>query len=151
MTKQNIEIVHHSQRLSHSYKHWLGHALLDVNGTPEAIAQALFAAPFILVSHGTEPDPIFNYGNLKALQLWELSWEEFTQMPSRKSAEEIVQAERNHSLVETAAKGYSHFTGIRISSTGKRFYIEDGTIWNVIDRHEQLYGQAAIFSKYKYI
>ncbi len=36
-----------------------------------------------MVSHGTESDPIFNYGNRKALELWELSWDDFIEMPSK--------------------------------------------------------------------
>ena len=67
--------------------------MLDVNGSPLETAKALFEASFVLASHGTELDPIFNYGNRKALELWELSWEEFTRIPSRRSAEEVVQEE----------------------------------------------------------
>lgn len=77
-------VIHHTLRLMNSFQYWLQRCLLDVSGSPEEIAQAVFEAPFVLVSHGTEPDPIFNYGNRKALELWELSWEEFTRMPSKK-------------------------------------------------------------------
>jgi hypothetical protein len=66
---QQQAIINHSQRLLHSFQHWTGRSLLDVNGSPVEIAQALFEAPFVLVSHGTEPDPIFNYGNRRALEL----------------------------------------------------------------------------------
>ena len=148
---QQQSIISHSQRLLHSYKHWTGRSLLDVNGSSVEIAQALFEAPFVLVSHGTEPDPIFNYGNRRALELWELDWEEFTQMPSRKTAEQVVQSERDRLLAETATKGFSHFSGIRISSTGKRFKIEDGIIWNVLDEQNQRCGQASVFCKYIFI
>ncbi|MBW4607571.1 MAG: MEKHLA domain-containing protein [Hassallia sp. WJT32-NPBG1] len=103
---QQEAIARHSQRLLHSYQHWTRTSLLNVNGTSEEIAQALFEAPFVLVSHGTQADPIFNYGNRKALQLWELSWQEFTKMPSRKSAEKIVQEERDRLLAEAASKGF---------------------------------------------
>ena len=114
-------------------------------------AQALFEAPFVLVSHGTQPDPIFNYGNRKALELWKLDWEDFTRMPSRKTAEQVVQQERDRLLAETAAKGFSNYSGIRISSTGKRFKIEDGIIWNVLDEQNQRCGQASVFCKYIFI
>ena len=115
------------------------------------IAQALFEANFALVSHGIEADPIFNYGNRKALQLWELSWEDFTAMPSRKSAQKVVQEERNRLLAETTAKGFSHYSGVRISNTGKYFHIEDGILWNLLDANNEYCGQAAIFSNYKFI
>ncbi len=149
---QQEAIILHSQYLINSFQHWTGNSLLDTNGLPLEKAQALFDAPFALVSHGTESDPIFNYGNRKALELWELSWEEFTRMPSRKSAEEVVQEERDRLLVEAATKGFiTNYSGIRTSSNGKRFYIEDTLLWNVLDEQNQHYGQAALFSKWKFI
>jgi MEKHLA domain len=148
---QQEAIARHSQRLLHSYQHWTGTSLLNVSGISEKIAQALFEAPFVLVSHGTEADPIFNYGNRKALQLWELSWEEFTKMPSRQSAEKIVQEERDRLLAEAASKGFSNYSGVRITSTGKRFQIQDGILWNLIDEQNQRCGQASVFSQYKFI
>ncbi|MBD2506023.1 MEKHLA domain-containing protein [Nostoc muscorum FACHB-395] len=149
---QQEAIIHHSQCLIKSFHHWTGNFLLDVNGVPQEIAQLLFEAPFVLVSHGTESDPIFNYGNRKALELWELSWQEFTRMPSRQSAEEVVQEERDRLLSEAATKGFiKNYSGIRTSSTGKRFYIEDTILWNVLDEHNQQCGQAAFFSNWKFI
>ncbi|MEH2252614.1 MEKHLA domain-containing protein [Nostoc sp.] len=69
---------------------------------------------------------MFNYGNRKALKLWELSWEEFTKMPSRKSAQEVVPEERDRLLAEAATKGFiTNYSGIRTFSNGKRFYIGD--------------------------
>lgn len=125
--------------------------MLDVNGSPLETAKALFEASFVLASHGTELDPIFNYGNRKALELWELSWEEFTRIPSRRSAEEVVQEERDRLLAEAATKGFSYYSGVRITSTAKRFEIQDGILWNLLDEQNQYYGQAAFFSNWKFI
>ena len=147
---QQQAIISHSQRLLHSFQHWIGRSLLDINGSPVEIAQALFEAPFVLISHGTEPNPIFNYGNRRGLELWEFSWEDFTQMPSRKSAEPVTQKERDRLLAEAATKGFSYFSGIRITSTGQRFQIEDGILWNVLDE-QRWCGQAAVFSKWEFI
>ena len=127
----------------------MGRSLLDVNGSSVEIAQALFEAPFVLVSHGIQPDPIFNYGNRRGLELWEFSWEDFTQMPSRKCVEPVTQQERDRLLAAAASKGYiDNYAGIRISSTGKRFQIEDVILWNVLDEQNQRCGQAAVFSSY---
>ncbi|WP_414583472.1 MEKHLA domain-containing protein [Scytonema sp. PCC 10023] len=148
---QQERVIRHSQRLMQSFYYWTGRSLLYANGSPQEIAQALFDAPFVLVSHGTQSDPIFNYGNRRALQLWELSWEKFTQMPSRQTAQEVVQEERNRLLSDTATKGFSNFSGVRITSTGKRFEIQDGILWNVIGEENQMFGQAAVYSKCKFI
>ena len=147
---QQDKIVRHSQLMMSSFERLTGRTLLNTSPDTD-IAQALFEAEFALVSHGIEADPIFNYGNYKALQLWELSWEEFTSMPSRKSAQELVQEERNQLLSETTAKGFNNYSGVRISSSGKHFYIEDGIIWNLLDTKNQYCGQAAMFSNYKFL
>ena len=144
-------VIRHSQCLLYSFKYWTGRSLLDTSGSLAQIAQQLFEAPVVLVSHGTEPDPIFNYGNRRALELWELDWEQFTRMPSRKTAEPMVQEERDRLLAETATNGVSNFSAVRISSTGKRFQIADGILWNVLDEPNQQCGQAAVYSKCTFI
>ncbi|MDM9381334.1 MEKHLA domain-containing protein [Chlorogloeopsis sp. ULAP01] len=148
---QQEAVIYHSQRLLKSFHYWLGYSLLDVNGSPEKIAQALFQAPFVLASHDTQADPILNYGNCKALELWELSWEEFTRMPSRRTAQQMLQQERGRRLTDTVTRGYSKFPAIRITSTGKRFQIEEVILWNVLDEDERYCGQAAMFSNYKFM
>lgn len=60
-------IIRHTQRLLFSFQYWTGRSLLNASGSSEEIAKALFEAAFVLVSHGTELDPIFNYGIAK---LW---------------------------------------------------------------------------------
>ncbi|MEB3180496.1 MAG: MEKHLA domain-containing protein [Nostocaceae cyanobacterium] len=149
---QQEAIIIHTQRLLHSFKHWTGKSLLDVNGTPEEIAKSLFVAPFVIVSHGTEKDPIFNYGNRTALELWELSWEDFTQMPSRKTVRDVERKDREQLLLEAATKGFiTNYSGIRNSSSGKRFQIQDVLLWNVLDEDNQRCGQAAFFSDWLFI
>lgn len=137
--------IKQAQRLIKSFQHWTGKSLIDV---PEA----LFEAPFVVVSHGTEPDPIFNYANRQALMLWEMDWETFTQMPSRKSAEPMSQEARSRFLAQGKAQGYiSDYRGIRISSTGKRFWIENVIVWTVLDELNQPSGQAATFSSWTFL
>lgn len=53
----------HAALLAASYRHWTGRELVDAGLDPQARARVLFEAPFVVASHGTEPDPIFNYGN----------------------------------------------------------------------------------------
>jgi hypothetical protein len=148
---QQETIIRHTQRLLHSYQHWMGQFLFDLTASPEYIAYGLFEAPFVVVSHGMEPDPIFNYANRKALELWELSWDDFIQMPSRKSVDKIMQEDRENLLFEAVTKGFTrNYTGIRTSSTGKRFWIKDTILWNVLDENNQRCGQAASFSNWQF-
>ncbi|OED47514.1 hypothetical protein ACH42_02915 [Endozoicomonas sp. (ex Bugula neritina AB1)] len=112
----------------------------------------LWTAPFALVSHGTESDPILNFGNMSALLLFEQDWDDFVQTPSRLSAEAVAQSERGLFLEEVQKKGFiNHYSGVRISSKGKRFRIDNAIVWNLHDRHGNFYGQAAIFRNWRFI
>jgi hypothetical protein len=138
-----------SQFLLDSFRRWIGRDLLPRTGSPEEQAQALFAAPFVVVSHGTEADPILNYGNQQALDLWDLSWAQLTSTPSRLTAEPMNRDERARMLAMAEKQGYySGYRGIRISSTGKRFLVEDATVWNVVDGQGIRVGQAATFARW---
>ena len=146
---QQDAVIRHSQRLLHSFQHWTGHTLIDPTNSPILVSERLFEASFVLVSHGTELDPIFNYGNRKALELWQLDWEAFTNLPSRCSAEPVEQSEREFMLAQVKKQGFiSKHEGIRIKSTGERFKFESGTIWNVLDEEQIPCGQAATFSSW---
>jgi hypothetical protein len=142
-------LIEHSQHLMNSFKALTGHDLTDRTPSIEIQANNLFHANCVIVSHGTQPDPIFNYGNQTALNLWEFDWEHFLQLPSRLSAEPMAQIDRDRLLLEAKNNGYiQNYDGIRISRTGKRFWIENATIWTVTDRHGKDIGQAATFSNW---
>ncbi len=134
-------------QLLDSYTHWTGEDLIDRTGTLHEQNHRLFHAPFVVVSHGAEVDPVLNYGNAMALKLWEMSWTEFITTPSRLTAEPINQGERAKMLQQAATQGViRNYRGVRISKTGKRFLVEQATVWNVIDQQQRKVGQAAIFS-----
>jgi len=142
-------VVLWSQCLLDSFRHWIGRDLLDRFGSSEEQAKDLFAAPVIVVSHGTEADPILNYGNQAALDLWEVTWEGLIHMPSRQTAEPVNQQERAHMLRLVEQQGYyDRYRGVRISSTGHRFLVEDALVWNVLDGQARRIGQAATFSRW---
>ena len=145
-------VVVWTQRLLESYRHWTGHELLSRSGSLEDQARALFDAPFVVVSHGADPDPILNYGNHAALELWEMTWEQFSQTPSRHTAEPLNQEERAAMLRLAGQQGYFEgYRGVRISSTGRRFLVENATVWNVLDASGQRIGQAATFARWSFL
>jgi MEKHLA domain len=145
-------IVEWSQRLLESFRHWIGQDLIDRAGDQDSQARRLFDATFVVVSHGMGVDPILNYGNQAALNLWDLSWEHFITTPSRLTAEADDRAERERILMQARGKGYyDGYRGVRISSTGRRFLVEQAVIWNVIDPAGHRIGQAATFSQWSYL
>lgn len=115
----------------------------------EIDAKTLFEVPFVVVAHGTEADPILNYANQSAVQLWEMTLQELLQTPSRKTAEPVHRDERSELLRRTREDGFiEDYSGIRISATGQRFRIHQATVWNLVDSDGVHVGQAAAFSQW---
>lgn len=149
---QQPDIIAHSGRLARSLKHWTGRDLLPGFTDERELSRQLFEAPFVIVSHGTEADPILNYGNLTALRLWDISWQELTQMPSRLTAEAPNREERARLLERVTRDGYiDDYSGIRIAKTGRRFRIASATVWNLINKDGSPVGQAAMFSEWTFL
>ena len=148
----NPTIVEWSQLLLNSFRHWTGRELLERVEDRASQAHALFQAPFVVVSHGMEEDPLLNYGNHIALELWELTWQQLVKTPSRLTAEPVNRAEREWMLEQARTRGYlDTYRGVRISSTGRRFLVENALIWNVVDAKGQRVGQAATFSQWTWL
>lgn len=144
--------VKHASLLCRSYERFTGKPLLTCTVDPNERITKLFDAPFALVSHGTEEDPIFNFGNQTALELFELTWPQFIAMPSRLSAEPVNREERQRLLDQVTTYGYiDNYKGVRISSTGRKFIIESATVWNIVDELDLYHGQAAVFYKWFYL
>lgn len=140
----------HAERLRRTFHALTGRDLLDPALSPDAAAEALFHAPFVVLSHDTAPDPILTYGNQTALDLFALSWAELIQRPSRWTAEAPDRAERARLLAEVTAHGFiDDYSGVRISRTGQRFRIEQATVWNLTDEDGRRCGQAATFREWR--
>jgi len=148
----NRFLADHVELLCNSYYHWTGRSLIDPYENRVVRAKALFDAPFAVVSHNTAIDPVFNYANLKATELFEMDWATITSLPSRLSAEAINQVERARLLNRVSEHGFiDDYTGIRISGSGRRFRINNATVWNLVDKDGIYFGQAAMFSNWLFV
>ncbi|MDF3058619.1 MAG: hypothetical protein K0R17_2834 [Rariglobus sp.] len=146
------EIITHSECLIRSLAHWTGRDLAPGIAGPRERTRFLFEAPFVLVAHGTEADPILNYGNRAALTLWDTTWDELTRMPSRLTAEAPNREERARLLERVTRDGFiADYSGIRIGRTGRRFCIAEATVWNLLTSDGQPCGQAAMFNTWTFL
>ena len=141
--------IEHAQMLLDSFARLLGRDLIPSDAPPAEQARRLFESPFVVVSHGTEADPVLNYGNATALALWEMDWSTFVQTPSRLTAEPMHRDERARLLERTRRDGYvDDYAGVRVSKSGRRFRIEQAIVWNLVDAAGQRRGQAATFDRW---
>lgn len=154
MDRQGIGATErHANIILNSYNRLLGKPLLESEAARgSSMAELLFGAPIVVLSHGTQADPVLNFGNRAALGLWEMDWDAFTQIESRHTAEPMIQAERQRFLEVVEKQGYiDDYNGIRISSSGRRFRIEQAVVWNLHDEDGAYYGQAAAFRTYTFV
>jgi len=128
-----------------SYQHWTGLQLIDEVPDSAKAVQQLFNAPFAVASHDARPDPIFNYANNQAQQLFGMTWEEITQVPSRYSAGEMDRIERARLLERVTKYGFvDDYSGVRIARDGTRFTIHNAIVWNLLDENGKYCGQAVL-------
>lgn len=140
----------HISILRSSYASLTGKLLMDADLSPEVAPAYLDRAPFAVVSHGLEADPIFNYANRTALELFEMDWQQFTQLPSRLSAEPMERNARASLLDRVARHGFiEDYSGVRVSANGNRFMIRNATVWNLTDEKGNPYGQAAMIPEWE--
>lgn len=150
----NAFLCEHASIILASYERLLSAPLLS-NQTelnPCEAAKCLYYLPIAVLSHDTAADPIFNYANAKALELFGFSWVEFTQIPSRLSAEVVQQTKREQLLAEVRQQGYiAGYEGIRVTKDGRRFLIKNTTIWDLVDSTDKYAGQAACFTEWQFL
>jgi hypothetical protein len=150
------EVLVYNQLIACSFHHFTGEDIVPGARTLGAadLAEAMFHAPVVIVSHGTEADPIFRYANAQALELWQMDWAAFTRLPSRHSAEpeSSIQGERDRLLKAALENGFvGDYSGIRVSSQGRRFEIRNTILWNVIAPDGIRHGQAAFIRDWRYL
>ena len=103
-----------------------------------------------VLAHNTDPDPRFIYANRAAQTAFEYDWDEITSLPSRLSAEPVDREKRQRLLDSVARHGFATgYSGIRIAKSGRRFLIEEGVVWQLIDRDGAVRGQAATFANWR--
>jgi hypothetical protein len=128
-------------------KRWTSYDLIEEYGlSVDKLGEEVFNADFYILSHDRAVDPILNYGNSRVLELWEVSWEELTNMYSRDTAKPVDRSARSSVMDRVRTHNYiSGYNGVRISKTGAEFKILDVTIWNLFLDNGDAYGQAAWF------
>lgn len=147
----NHYLQSHVAALVRSYYELTGRHLIEKTDDLATMAKRVDEAPFFVASHGLETDPVLDYGNRCALELFAMNWEEFTQTPSRLTAEAPNRAERERLLTSVTEKGFiDDYSGVRITADGRRFRIHQATVWNVTDKSGVKIGQAATFSEWDF-
>ncbi|OWW00392.1 MEKHLA domain-containing protein [Rhizobium sp. R693] len=132
--------------LTGSFQRIVGKALVQPGQGPGWLYRE---ASCVVVAHNTDPDPRFIYANVAAQMRFEYTWEEFTKLPSRLSAEAPDRQARQLLLDAVERQGYiADCRGLRVTKSGKHFWMENGIVWQLLDERGRTRGQAAAFSNW---
>lgn len=136
--------------LRRSYRDRLGRDLVPGGLEPGSSASWLYErAPFCLLAHNTAADPRFVYANRTAQACFEYGWDEFTRLPSRRSAGPPDRDERQGFIEAVRRAGFATgYRGLRVAKSGRRFWIEDVTMWQLVDASGALRGEAAVYARW---
>ena len=141
----------HVKRMRNNLIKLGGVDLFDFDKAGVIAAKKMFHAPFGIFSFDNAEKPVFTYANLTALELFDTSWEELTQM----TIDELMDAESWKETINMIAnvkqKGaLPNYSGKRVSKTGKQFNFENGIIWNLLDEFLTVDGQAVVFANWNF-
>ena len=89
---------------------------------------------YVLISHGTEDDPIYNFSNIAGLEAFHRTWEEVRKIPSRESV--VLQSSdekiRISLMKNVTANGFVEgATGIRVRGDGQFIRLVDAVVSTV--------------------
>ena len=148
MTKADPEFF---DLLVQSYRRLLGAEPVFLAPDESKTAQRLYEdAAMCVLAHSTETVPRFIYANRAAQACFEYGWDELIGLPSHLSADDADRAERQRLLDAVARDGFAtNYRGLRIAKSGRRFWIEDGILWQLRDSRGRLRGVAAAFSHWR--
>lgn len=103
---------------------------------------------FGVLSHGTQSDPVYNYGNKASLELFGYTIDELCQTPSRFSTVPVLMKDRDNLIKAIETRGYGYIDdAVRVKSDGELFIIDRILIWTVFDEADNRIGLAAVYDK----
>lgn len=129
-----------------------GRDLMAELGAAAPFGRFFHDGDFALLTHRGDEDATLNYGNARALALWECDWAAFTTMPSRHTAPRERRAARAGMMDQVVTKGFvTGYSGERISRTGRRFLIQDGIVWRLCEADGTPFGVAAFVPRVTFL
>lgn len=109
----------------------------------------LYDAPVCVLAHDADVDPLFVYANRAAQRRFGYALEEMIGLPSRLSADSEHREGRREAFESLRRMGViTGYRGLRVAKDGRRFWIENATLWNLVDERGRYRGQAAAFTRW---
>lgn len=134
------------KRIDESFAEFNGKPLPVPSGIEDRYKWLSEEAPYSILTHNTNNDPLFIYANQFALKCFKYTEDEMVGLPSRLSAAEKDREERQKLLEKVEKDGIAYnYNGPRVDKNGNSFHIHDGILWQVTDANGKRLGTGALF------
>lgn len=131
-----------------SYSRHVGRELVERSGDAAEDARQLFDLPLAVLAHDAAPRPLLDWANLAAARAFDATPETLLGVPSADTAPADAVADRRALFEVLAAHGcVVGYSGVRVSLTGRRFVIDDVTVFEITDAAGRPAGHAAVIAK----
>lgn len=128
-----------------AYRTRLGVDLVPRSGDAAEDARRLFELPRAVLAHDAQASPRLDWANRAAGVAFDAAPDRLVGLPSVETAPPDAIADRRRLFDALARRGFvTGYSGVRISRTGRRFVIEDVTIFPVADAAGRPAGHAAV-------
>ena len=136
-----------AREILESYRRRLGHDLFERSGDAAEDARRLFDLPLAVLAHDASPAPLLDWANLAAARAFDATPESLLGRPSADTAPTDAVSDRRALFEVLAGQGFvTGYSGVRISLTGRRFVIDDVTVFEVTGAAGRPAGHAAVIS-----
>ncbi|MEI6239551.1 MAG: MEKHLA domain-containing protein [Planctomycetia bacterium] len=128
-----------------SFRRHIGRDLVERSDDPAEDARRLFDLPQAVLAHDTSPAPLLDWANLAAARAFDATPETLLGRPSADTAPADATADRLALFDVLAHQGFvTGYSGVRVSLTGRRFIIDDVTVFALVDDAGRPAGHAAV-------
>ena len=128
-----------------SFRRLLGRDLVDRSGDAAEDARRLFDLPLAVLAHDTAPRPLLDWANLAAARAFDATPAALLGRPSADTAPADAVGDREKLFETLDREGVvTGYWGVRVSLAGRRFVIDDVTVFKVTDALGRPAGHAAV-------
>lgn len=128
-----------------SYRRLLGKDLFTRTGDAAGDARRLDDLPVAVLAHDGATPPLLDWVNRAAAAAFDATPADLIGLPSTATAPADAAADRQELFVRLRDRGFvTGYSGVRVSLRGRRFMIEDVTVYELRDRDGRAAGHAAI-------
>jgi PAS domain-containing protein len=128
-----------------SYRRLLGRDLCARTGDAAADARRLDELPVAVLAHDASTPPLLDWVNRAAAAAFDAAVPDLIGRPSAATAPPDATADRQQLFAQLREHGFvTGYSGVRVSLAGRRFLIDDVTVYELRDRDGRAAGHAAI-------